>query len=143
MGSRRKGRILAMQALFAWDMNSVAEEEICEFRWLDETQDNKYDDETRAFARLLLKGVLEKKTSVDDTIRRYLEHWDFSRLAKVDLALLRLGVYSLVYQSNIPATVTIDEAIEIAKEYSGDDSYRFINGVLDGVRRNQSQNAEP
>jgi N utilization substance protein B len=74
---------------------------------------------------------------VDGAIKRHLEHWDFSRLNKVDQAILRVSVYCLLYQPSIPASVTIDEAIDIAKEYGTDDSYRFINGVLDGIRKDQ------
>jgi N utilization substance protein B len=72
---------------------------------------------------------------VDRSIIRQLEHWDFSRLNKVDLAILRISAYCLLFQSDIPPSVTIDEAIDIAKEFGTDDSYRFINGVLDGIRK--------
>lgn len=140
MGSRRNGRILAMQALFAWDMSGAALEELCSFRWIDDAQAPKYDDSTRDFARLLIAGVLENIEAVDDAIRAHLEHWDFTRIAKVDLAVLRLGVYSLRFQPDIPASVSIDEAIEIAKEFSGDEAYRFVNGVLDGVRKQLARN---
>ncbi len=68
-------------------------------------------------------------------IRGQLENWDFSPLNKVDLALLRMSVYCLLYQPEIPPTVTIDEAVDISKTYGTADSYRFVNGVLDGVRK--------
>ena len=135
MGSRRKGRILAMQALYAWDLTHGDVEEICEFAWLGDEQAGSYDESTRQFSRLIIAGVLERIDQIDAIIREYLENWNFDRIAKVDLAVLRLGVYSLVYQPDIPATVSIDEAIEIAKEFAGDDSYRFINGILDSVRK--------
>jgi len=70
-------------------------------------------------------------------INQKLEHWTFDRLRKVDLAILRVGCYSILYQKDIPAGISIDEAIEIAKEYGSDESYRFVNGVLDAIKRNE------
>ena len=135
MGSRRKGRILAMQALYAWEMTHADCEELCRFAWLGEKQLSSYDESTRRFSRMLVYGAIERMDDVDAAISKNLEHWNFDRIAKVDLAVLRLGVYSLLYQTDIPATVTIDEAVEIAKEYAGEESYRFVNGILDGVRK--------
>lgn len=142
MGSRRKGRILAMQALYAWELTGVGLEELCEFNWLDNEQHASYDESTRQFSRLITAGVIERIDDIDTQIKQYLENWNFDRIAKVDLAVLRLGVYSLIYQPEIPATVSIDEAIEIAKEFAGDDSYRFINGILDSVRKKVELNGE-
>lgn len=91
--------------------------------------------ETLAFARLLIQGAVENLGSIDETIKGQLENWDFSRLNRVDLALLRMSVYCLMFQHDIPATVTIDEAVDISKTYGTADSYRFVNGVLDGIRK--------
>jgi N utilization substance protein B len=135
MGSRRKARVLALQALYSWDFTGNSLESLVQFPWVDEERRDKYDEQTLAFASLLVRGTLEKREEVDRAIREQLEHWDFSRLAKVDLAILRFSIYSLLYQGDIPHSVTIDEAIDLAKEYGNDDSYRFINGVLDGVRK--------
>lgn len=135
MGSRRKSRVLALQALYSWDFTANPVEELVLFSWLDEERRNTYDEQTLAFAALLVRGTLEKIDMVDDAIRDQLEHWDFNRLAKVDLAILRFSIYSLFFQADIPHSVTIDEAIDIAKQYGNDDSYRFVNGVLDGVRK--------
>ena len=142
MGSRRRARILAFQSLFGWEMNRLPSEEIISFDWLDNEKQEKLDDETRNFARLLVQGCLENIEEIDKRIEERLEHWNLERLAKVDLAILRLGCYSLCYQRSIPASVTIDEAIDIAKEFGSDDSYRFINGVLDGIRKNLEKSAE-
>ena len=86
----------------------------------------------------MITGTIENQADIDRAISEHLEHWDFSRLARVDLAILRISVYCLLYQANIPPTVTIDEAIDIAKEFGSDDSYRFVNGVLDGIRKHQT-----
>ena len=76
--------------------------------------------------------------AVDAAIKSHLQNWSFERLKRVDLAVLRLGAYSLLYQRDIPAQITIDEAIEIVKEYGSEDSYRFVNGVLDGIWKTES-----
>ncbi len=133
MASRRKARILAFQALYAWDSSGGKAEGLLDFDWLEEDKRLGLDDEVAAFARLLIAGTLECVEAVDAAIRSHLQNWTFERLKRVDLAVLRIGAYSLLYQRDIPAQITIDEAIEIAKEYGSEDSYRFINGVLDGI----------
>jgi N utilization substance protein B len=138
MGSRRKGRILAFQALYAWDTADTPDREkklveLVAFPWLEDGK-RALLGETADFSRLLVTGTAENITAVDAMIRRHLVHWDFSRLTLVDRALLRLSVYELMFQ-NLPPSVVIDEAIDISREYGTDDSYRFINGVLDGVRK--------
>ncbi|MFP4490311.1 MAG: transcription antitermination factor NusB [Spirochaetaceae bacterium] len=135
MGSRRKSRVLALQALYSWDFNKNPVEELINFSWLDQERRSSYDEQTLNFAALLVRGTLEEIETIDLSIKNQLEHWDFSRLAKVDLAILRVSIYSLIYQKDIPHTVTIDEAIDLAKMYGNDDSYRFVNGVLDGLRK--------
>jgi N utilization substance protein B len=133
MASRRKARILAFQAIYAWDSSGGKAEGILDFDWLDEEKRSSLNDEVSAFARLLIAGTLESIEAVDEAIKSHLQNWTFERLKRVDLAVLRIGVYSLLYQRDIAAQITIDEAIEIAKEYGSEDSYRFINGVLDGI----------
>ncbi|OHD75991.1 MAG: transcription antitermination factor NusB [Spirochaetes bacterium RIFOXYC1_FULL_54_7] len=88
-----------------------------------------------------MSGALENMAEVDKSIAAHLEHWSFERLKRVDVAILRMAVYSILYQSDIPAQITIDEAIEIAKEYGAEDSYRFINGVLDAIWKGRATNA--
>jgi N utilization substance protein B len=133
VASRRKARILAFQALYAWDASGGKAVDILSFSWLDDDKRARMDEEVSAFARLIIAGALEKITEVDAAIRSHLQNWSFERLKKVDLAVLRIGAYSLLFQRDIPAQITIDEAIEIVKEYGSEDSYRFVNGVLDGI----------
>jgi N utilization substance protein B len=133
MASRRKSRIVAFQALYAWDASTMALDQLLSFSWLGEDSAARTDDELKAFASLIVSGTIENIEAVDAAIKKHLEHWAFERLKKVDLAILRVSIYSLLFQSDIPAQITIDEAIEIAKEYGAEDSYRFINGVLDAV----------
>ena len=137
MGSRRKARIIAFQSLFGWEMNPVPVEEVVQFPWLDEERREGVDAETLDFAKLIVAGCLERLDTIDAAIRQQLENWDFSRLSRVDLAILRMIVYSLFFQKDIPPSGTIDEAVDIVKDFGSDDSYRFINGVLDGIRKAQ------
>lgn len=139
MASRRKARILAFQALYAWDSSGGKAEGLLDFGWLEEDKRASLDEEVASFARLIIAGTLESIEKVDSSIRSHLQNWSFERLKRVDLAVLRIGAYSLLFQRDIPAQITIDEAIEIAKEYGSEDSYRFINGVLDGIWKTESE----
>ena len=133
MGGRRRGRIIAVQSLYRHDLSGAGLDELFDFSWLDGERAAALPDETAAFARLLIQGTLENLEAVDASVRRHLEHWDFSRLSRVDLAILRVSVYCLLFQGDIPASVTIDEAVDIARAFGGADSWRFVNGVLDAV----------
>jgi transcription antitermination protein NusB len=138
MGGRRRGRIIAVQSLYRHDLSGAGLDELFDFSWLDGERAAAIADETVAFARLLIQGTLENLEAVDAAVRRHLEHWDFTRLQRVDLALLRVSVYCLLFQPEIPASVTIDEAVDIARAFGGADSWRFVNGVLDAVHRESS-----
>jgi len=135
MGGRRRGRIIAVQSLYRHDLSGAGLDDLLDFSWIDGERPITLADETASFARLLIQGTLENLEAVDAAIRRHLEHWDFTRLARVDLALLRVSVYCLLFQKEIPASVTIDEAVDIARAFGGPDSWRFVNGVLDAVHR--------
>lgn len=135
MGVRRAGRVIAFQTLYRYDVTREPVSGLLDFSWIDAPE--RLSAESLDFARLLIAGTVERIDEVDAAIRRQLEHWDFSRLSRVDLAVLRIGVYSLLFLPDVPASVTIDEAIDIAREFGTDDSYRFVNGVLDGVLKHQ------
>jgi N utilization substance protein B len=139
MASRRKGRILAFQALYSWEAAGsplpLPPEGLLDFSWLGVEKRESLDEGTAQFSRLLVTGTIENISAVDDMIRRHLKNWDFSRLNRVDLAVLRMSTYTLMYQSDVPASIVIDEAIGISREFGTDDSFRFINGVLDGIRK--------
>jgi len=138
MGGRRRGRIIAVQSLYRHDLSGAGLDELFDFSWLDGERAAAIADETVQFARLLIQGTLENLEAVDAAVRRHLEHWDFTRLQRVDLALLRVSVYCLLFQPSIPASVTIDEAVDIARAFGGADSWRFVNGVLDAVHHEAS-----
>ena len=142
MASRRKGRILAFQALYSWDIryNQTGDASIpdglLDFSWTLKTTDAPLqNDESTAFSRLLVTGTIENIAKVDGMIRKHLKNWDLKRLNKVDLAVLRMSAYTMMFQPDMPPTIVIDEAIGISKEFGTDDSYRFVNGVLDSIRK--------
>ncbi|AEF81353.1 transcription antitermination factor NusB [Leadbettera azotonutricia] len=142
MASRRKGRILAFQALYSWDLvygqtgKALIPEGLLDFGWLENEKKDSLDEETLAFSRLLVSGTVENIAAIDSMIKKHLKNWDFSRVSKVDLALLRMSAYTLMYQTETAPSIVINEAIGISKEFGTDDSYRFINGVLDGIHKN-------
>ena len=141
MGARRKGRILAFQALYSWDVHhsqikgASIPEGLLDFSWARQSADVPLDEGMAAFSRLLVTGTVENITAVDAMIQKHLKNWELKRLNRVDLALLRMSVYSLMFQDDMPPTIVIDEAIGIAKDFGTDDSYRFVNGVLDSIRK--------
>jgi N utilization substance protein B len=134
--TRRNGRILAFQALFAWEVGNVDPVRLTEFAW-SETRKTKSGSVVPdfTFARFLFLGALEHIQEIDDEIKKHLVNWDFDRVNKVDLSILRLSVYTLLYQRDVHPTIVIDEAIDIAKDFSQDESYKFINAVLDNIRK--------
>ncbi len=132
MGTRRKGRVIAFQTVFCWDANKTNLEELLQFQWVDQEDNNQ---NALDFARLLAAGTVENIEKVDKIIKENLVNWKFNRLSRVDLAILRISVYSLIFRDEIPPKVTIDEAVDIAKSFGNDDSYKFVNGVLDSIRK--------
>jgi N utilization substance protein B len=136
MAKRRKGRILAFQALYSWEaqfQKAAVSETLLDFPWLEPEQQERLDESTKAFSRLLITGTIENIASVDTMIRSLLENREFSRVNRVDLALLRMSAYTLMYQRDVPVSIVISEAIAISQDYGDRDSYRFINGVLDAL----------
>ncbi len=134
--ARRKGRILAFQALYSHDVGNVPLDSILDFSWVESaTLERLSADDTLTFARLIISGTLEHLEEIDALIKSHLVSWDFERLSRVDLAILRMSIYSLLYQKDIPSPIVIDEAIEISKEYGTDESYTFINAMLDNIRK--------
>jgi N utilization substance protein B len=146
MASRRKGRILAFQALYAWDVSysqtkdASISDDLLDFSWAENNK--QLDEKMTVFSRLLLTGTVENIAAVDNMIGQHLKNWELERLNRVDLAVLRMSVYTLMFQTEMPPSVVIDEAIEISREFGTNDSYRFVNGVLDGVLNSVRKNPE-
>jgi N utilization substance protein B len=129
MGTRRKGRELALQALYQIEMTGDASPKAVEF-FLSHFEGRP---KARDFARRLVLGVMTHKEEIDRLIEQSTEHWKLSRMAKVDLTILRIAAYEFLYCPDIPINVSMDEAIEIGKRYGSVDTATFINGILDQV----------
>ena len=134
--SGKKGRVLAFQTLYSYEVGGIPLEDLLTFSWVSENgvPAENANKEEYAFARLLAAGTVEHLSEIDENIKKHLAaNWDFTRVNKVSLSILRMSVYSLLYQKDVGASVVIDEAIQIAKEFGAYDSFLFINAVLDKV----------
>jgi N utilization substance protein B len=139
MGSRRKARECALQMLFAADMAGTRADELARTFW-SELADGELDPHARDFATRLAIGALAHQAEVDERIRSRAEHWRISRMALVDRNVLRLAVYEFLHEST-PRTVTINEALEIARRFSTYEATQFINGILDAIKRDLDQSS--
>ena len=121
--------------LYQWEVGRADIETVLRTYWqLEAPSSAPGDDETRAFAEQLARGTTENVAVSDPLIGEQAEHWRLSRMAVLDRLILRLAAYELLY-TDTPPPVVINEAIELAKKFSTEDSARFINGVLDAIRR--------
>jgi N utilization substance protein B len=129
---RRRSREYALQILFQLELTGgkLSDEMLSDF-W----EGNKEDDETREFAYTIVKTTQENLDAIDEAIKKAAEHWSLKRMAAIDRNILRAATCELLYRTDIPSTVTINEAIEVAKKYSSEDSAPFINGILDKIAR--------
>jgi transcription antitermination protein NusB len=133
MGSRHQARERALQILFQYDIHGQPG------LWLDLFwKENEATDEAKAFAERLVAGVLLRKKELDALISKYAINWKISRMPIVDRSILRAGVYELLWMDDVPAKVTVNEAIELAKSFGDDDASKFVNGILDQVLAKES-----
>ncbi|MEY2407959.1 MAG: transcription antitermination protein NusB [Verrucomicrobiota bacterium] len=157
MGKRREARERAVQFLFQNDLNppenldealaqfweaqrtaAIAEEKEGKATWGEPVDlPPPGDDELamRQFAEPLIRGALIHRDEADGFIRKYCKNWDLPRIAAVDRNILRLAIYEMLHREDIPPVVSINEAVDIAKRFSTEDSGRFVNGILDSVKK--------
>jgi transcription antitermination protein NusB len=143
MASRRKGRILAFQALYAWDVSHLTLSDLLDFTWIEADKRERLGEDGIAFPRLIIAGTTDHIVEIDNIIKKHLTNWEIDRLNKVDLAILRMSVYSLLFQKDLHPSIIIDEAIDISKEFGSDESFRFVNAVLDSIRKELDGSAKP
>lgn len=140
MHSKRLGREMAMQFLFQCDMNSdipdmaLWDEFYDQIKIEHKLRENRYARKGKEYAEMLFSGVVMNREDIDETIKERSKNWEFERLSLVDLNVMRLAVYEMLYVSDVPPVVSINEAVEIAMDYSGEKSGSFINGVLNGIK---------
>jgi len=131
MASRRKSRELALQMLFQWEVGAHSPGQVL----AGFLSSQKADAEVKEFARRLFEGTVANVNSIDPLLRRHAEHWKLERMAAVDRNVLRLALYELIHEPDVPPAVVINEALELARRFSAADSVEFVNGVLDAVRK--------
>ena len=128
---RRECRAAAFQYLYAWSVNqpaNVANDLQLFFEHLEKPRDHY------AFAEELIHGAIEHLEEIDGHIKLLAHNWEFDRVAKIDLAILRLAMFEMLHRKDIPPVVSINEAIDLSKQYSSADAKRFINGILDRMK---------
>lgn len=154
-GIREMGRELALLSLFITDREGMELNDVLSFKWF--TDMGKFSDENGellvipdstkdavfAFARDIISGTIGNLDKIDSLIRDHLQHWSFERLHGIDKALLRLSIYSLVYQPDIPSEVIIAEANDLAGDYGNDNAPNYINGILHRVKEKVRGTAKP
>ncbi|MBL8150660.1 MAG: transcription antitermination factor NusB [Blastocatellia bacterium] len=133
MGARRKARECALQMLFQYDIARPAINELVKTYW-EEMHESPRPDITD-FATNLVLGTIKNLSEIDERITKRTENWRISRMAVVDRNLLRMAVYEFLYEADTPKTVVINEALEIARRFSTYEATQFINGILDGIKR--------
>ena len=155
MGTRREARERAVQFLFQYDLNPPANvEEALDQFWDSQRTAALAEDKgpatwgetpvlppptaeeaaARTFAEPLIRGAIEHRDEIDEQIRKHAKNWELHRMAAVDRNVLRLAIYEMLYREDIPPVVSINEAVDIAKKFSTQDSGKFVNGILDRVK---------
>ena len=130
--SRKKAREGAMKLLYQMESNDDFSDKEIDL-YLDNFTFDKMEEK---YIIESIKSITENIETIDAYIEENLESWSIHRLAKVDLAVLRISIYEILYRKDIPTEVSINEAIEIVKKYSNNDSFKFVNGVLGGFVKN-------
>lgn len=137
--NRHLGRIVALQTLYEQDFRREVNDPGLDLEDVLARNIARYEEtiEDKAFIESLVQGVAGKETELDDIIRPVAPEWPIEQIARMDRVILRIGVYELLFEDGVPPKVVINEAVELAKAFGGDNSSKFINGVLGTVLRNQ------
>ncbi len=132
MRKRTKSREFALQALYQADICHADAKSVLEGFW----REHDAEEEISSFANRLVAGTLSHQESIDSIITAHADNWELKRMAVVDRNILRLGVYELIHNNgDVPPSVCINEAIELAKRFGDAESAKFINGILDAVHK--------
>lgn len=135
LAARHRGREAAVQMLYQWEVGRLALADVRRV-WPEVTdEDEPLPDDLAAFANSLAEGVAAHVAELDPLISEAAAHWRLERMNVVDRLVMRLAVYEFLYERDTPATVIINEALELARAFSSEEAVPFVNGVLDGIRR--------
>ncbi|MBI2186389.1 MAG: transcription antitermination factor NusB [Acidobacteria bacterium] len=138
--ARHQAREAALQMLYQWEVGRASMPDVLRTFWLhDEPPASELPDEQRAFAETLATGVTDQVGNLDPLIAEAAEHWRLERMNVMDRLILRMAVYEFLHEPDTPARVIINEALELARTFSHDEAVRFINGLLDAIRRRLSR----
>jgi len=143
--NRHLGRIVALQTLYEQDFRREVEDSSFDIAMVLERNIGRYEDtvEDKDFIRDLVSGVESHEQELDELIRPVAPEWPIEQIARMDRIILHIGAYELVYDKSVPPKVVINEAVELAKAFGGDNSSKFINGVLGTLLRQQEEKAKP
>jgi len=133
MGARRSGREAALQMLFQVEGSGVSPEQAIELFW--RTFEDA-DPEGKPYADAIVRGVVDNLEGIDKKVTAASQNWRLERMSRVDRNLLRLGTWELMFRTDVPRAVILDEAVELAKSFGTDESSGFVNGVLDRIAEN-------
>lgn len=136
MRKRTKAREYALQLLYSCDVTNEPIQDLSSF-WA--RQEEGVEEEVKTFAELLTSGVVSRKEEIDKKISSFATNWQLERMAVVDRNILRMGCFELLFLEDIPAKVSINEAVDLAKRYSGEDAGKFVNGILDRIREDSKK----
>jgi N utilization substance protein B len=132
---KHRAREAALQMLYQWEIARSSADEAIATYWPAHDANGEVSEELRTFANGVVHGVVERLAELDALIAARAVNWRVERMAVIDRMVLRLAVYELIAGADTPPKVVINEALELARTYSGDESVAFVNGVLDAVRR--------
>jgi N utilization substance protein B len=143
--NRHLGRIVALQTLYEADFRTEVGDPSVDLQEILERNIGRYDEtiEDKVFIEELVRGIKARQTELDDTIRPVAPEWPIEQIARMDRVILRIGVYELLFEDGVPPKVAINEAVELAKAFGGDNSSKFINGVLGTVLRSREEGEKP
>lgn len=136
MRNRTKARECALKILYAVDIAKDPPEECARIFWEDHPT---IKDEVKEFCLFLVDGVSKNKDSIDERISKYATNWHIKRMPPIDRNILRIAAFELLFTTDIPPKVSINEAIEMAKKYGDKDSGKFVNGVLDKINKSEKK----
>ncbi len=131
MKGRREARLWAVQFLFQRDFNNGDLELALDDFWAERPTEPRY----KAFTEDVIRGVEQHRAEIDAKLRVYAKNWDLHRMGAVDRNVMRVAMYEMLFRNDVPPVVSINEAIELAKDLSGEESGRFVNGILDRASR--------
>lgn len=139
MRKRTLAREFALQVLYQIDITGDAPDKSLGSFWTMTPEKKQPPQDTREFTEELVRGVRENVEMIDQRISSYAENWELSRMAVVDRNILRMGSYELLFRTDIPPKVSINEAVDLAKKYSGEQASKFVNGILDKIKTEKKE----